>query len=347
MDASKVKDMLGEHDLISLLESLGAEPVKRGQNIECRTICHGGHKHKLIYFGEYKSFKCYTDSCGNMDIFGLIGKVMDLNFYESFKYICLKFGIDYYQTGFPEVDAVDMSFFEKFKRQTEEISFKILSSSILNSYWDLFHRLWIDDGISIRSMRKFNIKFSISDNQIIIPHYDIDGNLIGVRGRNLHQWLVDEGKKYMPVYWKKEVLKHPTGAALYGLNFTRSDIEKYKTVILFESEKSVLQLDTMLPEQSIGVCLSGSSMTVHQLEILKQLDIDEVIIALDKEYEEVGSQEEKFYIEKVNSVFINKLIPYFKTSVIWDREGLLELKDSPTDKGLEVFQKLLEQRIRV
>ena len=345
MKANDVKGTLSENDLISLLEDLGAEPQLQGSNIVCKTICHGGHKHKLIYFDDSKSFRCFTDSCGTMDIFGLVGRVMDLDFYSSFKYVCMKFGISY-QNDFSNSEKVEMSFFEKFKRQKKQsINLKKFDPKILNSYWDIYHKSWLNDGISIKSMKKFGIKFSIMDNQIVIPHYDIQGDLIGVRGRNLRIDLVDAGKKYMPVYWKKEVLKHPTGAALYGLNLTKTQIEKYKTIILFESEKSVLQLDTMLPEMSIGVCLSGSSMTYNQLDILKELDIEEVIIALDKEFEEVGSPEEKFYAEKITSVFADKLSPYYRVSVIWDVDGLLELKDSPTDKGLETFEKLFENRI--
>jgi len=194
-------------------------------------------------------------------------------------------------------------------------------------------------------MKKFGIKYSILSNQIIIPHHDIDGNLIGVRARNLNEELVDDGKKYMPVYYKNEVLKHPTGAALYGLNLTRKDIERYKTIILFESEKSVLQLDTMLPDMSIGVCISGSSLTYHQLDILKKLDIEEVVVALDKEFTEIGSQEEKFYAEKVKNVFLDKLTPYYRVSVIWDTDNLLGEKESPTDRGLDTFKKLFENRL--
>jgi hypothetical protein len=346
LDANEVKNMLNDNDIISLLQDLGAEPQQFGSNIHCKTICHGGHKHKLVYFSDSKFFKCFTDGCGSMSIFDLVGRVMNLEFFDSFRYVCMKFGISY-QGISQDTDRVDVSFFEKFKRQKEKISLKNLPFNILNSYWDLYHQIWINDGISVRSMKKFGIKYSIMDNQIIIPHYDIDGNLIGVRARNLHKWLVDEGKKYMPVYWKKQVLKHPTGAALYGLNLTKKDIEKYRTVILFESEKSVLQLDTMLPEMSIGVCISGSSMTYHQLDILKNLNVEEVVIALDKEFTEIGSPEEKFYAEKVKNVFLDKLSPYYRTSVIWDVDGLLDLKDSPTDKGLEVFQELFEKRLLI
>jgi hypothetical protein len=77
------------------------------------------------------------------------------------------------------------------------------------------------------------------------------------------------------------------------------------------------------------------------------LDIDEVIIAMDKEFSEIGSQEEKFYAEKIKNVFIDKLKPYFRISVIWDLNNLLDEKDSPTDKGKEVFKSLFENRIAV
>lgn len=346
MNANDVKEMLSENDIISLLEDLGAEPQAHGNNIFCKTVCHHGSKKKLVYFKDSKSFKCFTDSCGAMDIFGLVGRVMDLDFFSSFKYICMKFGITYTSVG-DTSDRIDTSFFKKFKRKTEKISLKKLSKTILQSYSDLYHRIWIDDGISVRSMKRFGIKFSILNNQIIIPHFGIDGSLIGVRARNLNKEIVDAGMKYMPVYYQREVLKHPTGAALYGLHLNKDHIEKYKTVILFESEKGVLQLDTMFPEMSIGVCLSGSSLTEYQLEILKTLDIEEVIIALDKEFEEVDSQEEKFYREKIQTVFLDKLSPYYKTSVIWDVKGLLDLKDSPTDKGKEVFEELFKERARL
>lgn len=344
MNANDVKKILSENDLISLLEDLGAEPQLQGKNIVCKTVCHSGHKHKLIYFSDSYSFKCFTDSCGSMDIYGLVGRVIGTDFYGSFKYVCMKFGISY-KTDFKSSDLIETSFFEKFKKKTDEASVKKIDDKVLNSYCNLYHRSWIDDGISIASMKKYGIKFSIMDNQIVIPHYDHEGNLIGVRARNLNEELVEQGKKYMPVYWKHEVLKHPTGSALYGLSANKECIEKYRTLILFESEKSVLQLDTMMPELSIGVCLSGSSLSYRQLELIKQLEVDEVIVALDKEFEEIGSIEEKFYAEKIQNVFIDKLSPYFRTSVIWDQKSLIDLKDSPTDKGIDVFKELMETRI--
>lgn len=345
MKANEVKEMLSDNDIMTLLHDLGAEPVSKGHSIECKTICHHGNKKKLIYFKDSKSFRCFTDQCGSMDIFGLVGRVMELDFYNSFKYVCMKFGISY-KDEINRAEIVDTSFRRKLNDERPIITIDALPTNILNTYYDFYHKLWIEDGISIRSMKKFGVKFSIADNQIIIPHYDIDNNLIGVRARNLNQEIVDEGKKYMPVFYKNKVLKHPTGAALYGLNVTREQVKDYRAIILFESEKSVLQLDTMLPDMSIGACISGSSLTDHQVAILNELDIDEVIIAIDKEFEESGSQEDKFYQVKVRKGFLDKLEGRFRTSVIWDMQNLLNLKDSPTDKGLEVFSKLFQNRLR-
>ena len=42
---------------------------------------------------------------------------------------------------------------------------------------------WIEDGISYEIMKVYNILYSISRNKIVIPHYDAENNLIGIRGR--------------------------------------------------------------------------------------------------------------------------------------------------------------------
>ena len=194
-------------------------------------------------------------------------------------------------------------------------------------------------------MKKYEIRYNLMDNQIIIPHRDKDGKLIGVRGRNLNKKDVDDGKKYMPIYHNGKVLKHLTGANLYGLDKNKESIERAKTCILFESEKSVQQLDTMFPNASIGLCVSGSNLTQYQLELLKDLEIDEVIVAVDKEFEKIGEEKEIFYADKIKKVFRDKLAPFFRVSVIWDTSNLLDLKDSPSDKGSDVFLELLNSRI--
>ena len=106
-----------------------------------------------------------------------------------------------------------------------------------------------------------------------------------------------------------------------------------------------MQLDTILKGEGFAVALSSSSLHLIQVEILKSLGVEEVIIALDKEYESFGSKEEKMYAVKIRKALIEKLIPFFTVSVIWDTTNLLQKKDSPTDRGGEIFRKLYSNRI--
>lgn len=349
MDAKKVVEMLNDRDIFDLLEDLGAQPIERGNSIESLTVCHGGSHHKLTYYKESKTFQCWTN-CGHMSIFDMVAKTIDGEFIDALRFLVKKYNLhdNDYQVGF-KVEVVEdpgKKLLEKMKK-IEMPTFINLNSNLLKDFYPFYHQLWLKDGISIESMKKFNIKYSIEDNQIIIPHYDKNGNLIGVRARNLNKVLVEEGKKYMPIFYEGKVLKHMTGANLYGLYENKEGIEKNKKLILFESEKSVLQLNSMLPDYSIGVCVSGSSLTQYQLELIRELNIDEVIIGVDKEFSEIGSNKEKIYAEKILRVFKKKLAPYFSVSVLWDLENDLDEKDSPTDKGRDIFLKMFKNRIYI
>lgn len=348
MDANTLKKQLSENDLLSILEHIGAEPYLEGNVIVCRTICHNGSnegKHKLYYYIESATFHCFTDHCGNMDIYGLIGRVLGKEFFDSYMFVLSYFGYEYEGNQIDYSEKLDMSFFKRFETKKIETKLPKIKENILNLFYNMYHISWIKDGISKRSMNKFNIKLSITDEQIIIPHYDMDNNLVGIRCRNLKQDVVERGMKYMPVRHGGVVYNHPTGSVLYGLNINKKDINKTGKVILFESEKSVLQLDTMYPNCNIGVCVSGSSLTDRQVEILKSLNIEEVCVAFDKEFKNIGDNEEKFYAKKIEDTIVSKLKAFYNVSVIWDTNNLLDKQDSPVDKGKDVFSELWENRI--
>ena len=104
-----------------------------------------------------------------------------------------------------------------------------------------------------------------------------------------------------------------------------------KEVIIFEGCKSVLLAD------SWGIHNTGALLTSHlnpnQMKILARLGI-RVVFALDKE------------VRVRDDHNIGKLKRYTAVEYLWDREDLLDEKDAPVDKGLEVFEKLYEQRLR-
>lgn len=349
MDSNDIKNMLSEEDITSIMIHLGSDfPIQSNGVLMFSTICHNGDSKKLYYYPQNQKFHCYT-CCGQIgSIFDVVSKVLDLDFSESFKYVCDFFNIRYTNNDFLIEDKVDNSFIKKFrKKKTQEIILKSHNIGVLNHFENFYHKSWIDEHITVEAMKKFNIRYDILENRIVIPHFDIEGNLVGIRARNLNSKDVDAGKKYMPIYIYEKPYNYPIHANLYGLSINKKAIEKSKTVIIVESEKSVLQLYSYYGEECVAVACSGSSIGEYQIKLLQKLGVENVILALDKDYEIFSSSEEQIYRRKIKKAFIDKLIVFFNIEIIWDMDNFLEYKNSPTDKGKEIFEKMLAKRLLI
>lgn len=204
---------------------------------------------------------------------------------------------------------------------------------------------WLQEGITEEAMDKFNIKYSISQNKIIIPHYNINNELIGIRGRALNVEDIEKGK-YKPVFIENTLYNHPLSLNLYGLNHTIENIKKSGKIILFESEKSVLLMDSYY-DFNFSAAVCGSNLNKNQINILlKNCPGVDIIIAFDKEYKRIDSPEAKKYLDKIRSIGY-KYNKYFNFYYLADRTNLLDYKDSPIDKGPETFEFLLANKSRI
>ena len=103
-----------------------------------------------------------------------------------------------------------------------------------------------------------------------------------------------------------------------------------------------MQLDGFsIPNCGAAVC--GSNFNKYALNILmKECHPKEIIVCFDKENEGI----ENSYFDKLWNM-CKKYSMYCNFSFVYDREGLLQLKDSPTDRGEEVFKKLIDRRVYV
>ena len=110
------------------------------------------------------------------------------------------------------------------------------------------------------------------------------------------------------------------------------DIKKKHEIILFEGCKSVLLADTW------GIHNTGAILTSHlsknQMVILAKLGCN-VIFALDKD------------VRVRDDRNVNKLKQYVNVYYLWDKDNLLDEKDSPVDKGQEVFNALLHNKYKL
>ena len=348
MSPKEIIEMLTDEDVINIFSELTSQQPKKHKSglIFLTDICHGGDSFKLYYYSKSKTFHCFSGCNKNYSVFDLVKKALNCEFPQAFHYVCSKLGISVssFQTGFQE-RKVDNSFINRFKKQQKQvIEIEKRDPKILDSFFNMCHQSWIDDYISIETMFKFNIKFDIERYRIIIPHYDINNDLIGIRCRNLKPELVEQGKKYMPIVVNEVMYNYPTSMNLYGINMNKENIKKYKKVIILESEKGVLQHGTFY-DNSIAVAISGSSLHSYQIEMLRNLGVEEVILGLDKEF--TNEIEEEEYKERIRRSFVHQLAPYFNVSIIWDTENKLEHKMSPTDKGKETFEELYKNRAMI
>ena len=215
---------------------------------------------------------------------------------------------------------------------------------------------WYDEGIKDEIADIFQIKFYINQNKAIIPHYDINGNLVGIRGRTFFKHEIENGKKYMPITIQNLTYKYPMSFNLYGIFQNQDNIKQFKKAIIFESEKAVMLYSSYYgQENNISIALCGMSLSLYQRDLLLSLGIEEIIIAFDKQYQieliddENIDKNSKAWKEYEN--YIKRLIkiseilmPYCNVSIIVCWDFRIGYKDSPIDCSKKIFEELYRER---
>ena len=361
------KDYLIEHiteeQILSVLEKFGAFPfgLIKEKEIWFQTICHGGSSHKLCYFRQSKTFYCYTN-CGQMSLFNFIMQVKGCTFSESIRFIANEIGINTrkgfgnkFKTQTQELTSIDRYIQMRKPKTTETNSLLKLETNILEYFEpDVFYTGWIEEGISIETMRFFNIRWYELEKHIIIPHTNASGQLVGIRRRSLQE--KDKNNKYMPEIIEGIVYKHSLNMNLYGLDKHLIGIKKTKKVVIVESEKSVMLAHEYYGEDAFVVATCGFNISNWHRDTLLKLDVEEVILGFDKDfeimdyenYDENSMEYKKYqrYISRIRSL-AHKFTTFCRTYVLWDSENLLDKKDSPFDKGKEVLERLMKNKIEI
>ena len=349
MDYAKIIENLNTDAVIHLMTELGADRYDdRGDYIIFPTICHNEDSSeasmKLYFYKNNKVFVCYT-SCGGMSIFKFLKhyyeeRQIEYDWHQDIYEVVCNCSDFKRKEGFERTPYKSLR--ERYKVARKEVQLPEYSKNVLDCFVKHYPPEWLNDGISEKAMDEFDISYSISQNKIIIPHYDIDYRLVGIRGRALNEWEIENIGKYAPIRIENTWYKHPLSMNLYGLNLTEFMIRETGICFLFESEKSVLQMESFsIPNCAAAVC--GSNFNKYQLNILmKHCHPTEIVLCFDKE--ELPGEDK--YFNKLWNI-CQKYKNYCNFSFIYDREGLLDLKDSPTDRGEEVFMKLLDKRVIV
>lgn len=215
------------------------------------------------------------------------------------------------------------------KRKTEASGHRILQ----NDYMDRFEedhpalQLWRDEGITDLTMDRFEVRFDVFTNRIVFPLRDAEGNIINVIGRTVDPDFKAKNLRKYTYYFPLGNLD-----VLFGYELARYAIDVTNEIILFESAKSVMLCDGWGIHNTCAILTSH--LNDYQRKFLIKLGRP-VVFALDKDANP--------FVDKN----VMKLKRYCNVSVTIDTEGVLDEKDSPADKGKDIFVKLYNERIEL
>lgn len=286
MDIKDILESLTPEDIISIMESLGAELSNRSNSKELifTSICHDSNSYKLYYSIEFRTFYCWS-SCGKLK--SLLDLLIHINGYEIID------GINeikrFFNIGNDNVLRRGFRVKKKYiKPSLDDIEIEVLPIPQKPYIYTLNKQIripeWEKDFINYDALQKFEIRYDDYNNSIVIPHFDIDNRVVGIRTRNLDEELIERYGKYCPYYKDGQMYNHQLGKNVFGLNVVKDNIKKYKKVQVFESEKGSLQSYSMFEENSIAVSICGSSCSMIQKKMLIDLKINEWIWCVDKQY---------------------------------------------------------------
>ena len=368
-DSDQIKQQLTFQQVFDFTAELGGNPRLDPTGTEvftAHTICHNPActgSHKLYYYGNTRLFRCYTECAGDaFDVFDLVRRAMKIQHGEEWslsravRHVAHYFGIagseeenfDNVQNRLRDWDILkNYQENSSINKEQKRIEFKEFNEKILQHFPRPRIEPWINEGITQEIMNARGICYDPVNQGIIIPHYDENGALIGIRERTLIKEEEVYGK-YRPAIINGKQYNHPLGFALYNLNNSKKAIAQLGTAIVFEGEKSTLLYASLFgAENDISVATCGSNLIQHQVDLLIQHGAKEICIAFDRQFKEHGDAEFKQWTKKLTALH-NKYSKQVKVSFLFDKDGdLLDYKASPIDAGRDTFLKLFKERVRL
>lgn len=222
-----------------------------------------------------------------------------------------------------ETFASMRKFKPKCKKETT-IERKILPDNYMDRFQKRKIELWEAEGILPEIIDKYDVRYDPDSDAIVFPIYDNMGDFVNVKGRRVSPDAKELGLSKYFHYFKAGQVDY-----LFGLYQKQSEILTSGEIILFEGEKSVMKMDGWGYENSVAI--GTSHLNEHQIKILLQLGVN-VVIALDKDKNPCYNKE------------VQLLKRFCNVYIVLDKWGLLGEKDSPVDRGKEVWEELYRRR---
>lgn len=343
MDARDIKrEIIREERIEDLLEALGCEHIKREQRGKLITASlperfHSDNKRAVqVYATEGAPAKIRNISGFSGDVFSLVSFLefnsplddLQQTFRDALMFITNLFGWSAssgkrrkdYTAGLKKLASLDRNY-------SERVPNDVIDDSVLSNFRSIADHGWYLEGISIDTQYKYGVGFDYMSSRITIPIRNEENQLVGVKGRSINDSDVnDYNPKYMYLY------NCNISQEWFNMNHARENIIESKKVYIFESEKSVMKMDTYGYYNSLAI--SSSDISEIQVRMIKNLGLDiDIVLCYDKDktVDEVKEQAKRFTNRNVYGIM--------------DLDDKLNEKDAPVDRGFEIWEELLENNV--
>lgn len=341
-DLQLIKKAIYEEDRVpELLELLGCKYVHFERGIVAGSLPDGNNKRSVqVKLNEHLNSNIRTRGGIKGDIFSIVSYIkygctteeeFNETLYDSKIWIAENMGYMKLlgqgkdQKEKPKYNSwlKDLKKRRKKEQLTDIVPNKPIDESIKNNYRMIPYYKWIQEGINYDTQVEWEVGFDWESHRIITLIRNINGELIGVKGRAMDD---DNPWKYLYIEEMNKSIE------LFGLHKTITHILDKKEVIIFEGYKSVMK--SWQYDFKNCCSIEGDDISPAQVSLIKSFGLDvSVVLCFDKDKteSEIKQQAAKFGNRKV----------YYT----YDYTNLLSDKDSPVDRGVGIFEELLERKI--
>ena len=220
--------------------------------------------------------------------------------------------------------------YSNISRSNSDIEVKTYPEEILKQYGNTPNLLWLRDGISLETQRKWGVGYCIETQRITLPIRTSTGEIMAVKGRC--NYVPDE---FEPKYLY--LVQGPMSQTLFGYSENYSSLYE-NDVIVVESEKSVLKMSSW--GYNNVVALGSNSLSTTQAKLLMSLNPKSVIFMLDKGLS-LDNTKRNADLLKTFCTMKQLNIKYWK----WEDNITLDDKSAPCDDTKEEFEYILSEEI--
>lgn len=214
--------------------------------------------------------------------------------------------------------------------RNNEITVTTYPEDILKQYGNTPNTLWLQDGISLSTQRKWGIGYDVLSQRITMPIRTSTGEIMAIKGR-----LNGMPEEFEPKYLY--IINGPMSQTLFGYSENYSSLYENEVYVV-ESEKSVLKMDSWGYHNVVAI--GSNSLSPTQAKLLVSLNPKRVTFMLDKSLP-LDNTKRNAEILKSFCVMRQLDIKYWD----WTDNLTLDEKAAPCDDTKEELEYILQNEV--